>query len=125
MKNISVFCAASRKLDNRYYEEALAFGEWMGKHNKVLIYEDIMMKQSDVFVALPGGIGTLDEIFTVMASNSIGYHAKKVILFNVSGFWDGLLGVLNEMDSKHFINVPLSQYLEVVRSWDELDRLLG
>lgn len=177
MKNISVFCAASRKLENRYYEEALAFGEWMGKHNKVLIYggansglmeavakgvkqqggkvvgviphmleskcrvssyvdeaincknlserKDIMMEQSDVFVALPGGIGTLDEIFTVMASNSIGYHAKKVILFNVSGFWDGLLGVLNEMDSKHFINVPLSQYLEVVRSWDELDRLLG
>lgn len=177
MENISVFCSASRKLDAACYEEAVAFGEWLGKHGKTLIYggansglmeavaqgtkrhggkvigviphmleskcrvsacvdeavncqnlserKDIMMAKSDIFVALPGGIGTLDEIFTVMASNSIGYHTKKVVLFNVSGFWDPLLAVLKDMDQKHFINVPLSQYLIVVRSWDELDTVLA
>lgn len=84
----------------------------------------IMVEQSDVLVALPGGIGTLDEIFTVMAANSIGYHTKKVILFDTHGFWDKLLEMLDEMDRRQFINVPFTHYLAVARSWDELQALL-
>lgn len=53
--------------------------------------KDIMMLRSDVFVALPGGIGTLDELFTVAASATIGYHKKKVILYNMEGFWNQLI----------------------------------
>lgn len=53
--------------------------------------KDIMMLRSDVFVALPGGIGTLDELFTVAASATIGYHKKKVILYNMKGFWNQLI----------------------------------
>lgn len=176
MKNIGVFCAASSCLDAAYYEEARAFGEWMGAHNMTLVYggadsglmesvakgikqkggtvmgvvpriletrrkisnfvdrvipcndlserKNIILEQCDIMVALPGGIGTLDEIFTAMASNSIGYHPKKVILFNLSGFWDKLLGVLYDMDEKHFINTPLDQYLAVARTWDDIERLL-
>lgn len=48
--------------------------------------KDIMVQESEVMVALPGGIGTLDEVFHVMASCSIGYHDKKVIFYNVDGF---------------------------------------
>ena len=48
--------------------------------------KDIMLQESDVMVALPGGIGTLDEVFHVMAACSIGYHQKKVIFYNVGGF---------------------------------------
>ena len=73
----------------------------------------IMVERSDVLVALPGGIGTLDEVFTVMAANSIGYHRKKVVLFALDGFWDGLVAVLQEMDRRGFVNVPLGQYLVV------------
>ena len=80
----------------------------------------IMVERSDVLVALPGGIGTLDEVFTVMAANSIGYHRKKVVLFALDGFWDGLVAVLQEMDRRGFVNVPLGQYLVVARSWGEL-----
>jgi predicted Rossmann-fold nucleotide-binding protein len=75
-------------------------------------------------VALPGGIGTLDEIFTVMAAHSIGYHAKRVVLFDLNGFWDGLYEVLQELDHKHFVNVPLEEYLTVARTWEELYALL-
>lgn len=81
----------------------------------------IMVERSDVLVALPGGIGTLDEVFTVMAAHSIGYHAKRMILFDTSGFWDGLVAVLHEMDARRFINVPLERYLSVARSWEELE----
>lgn len=48
--------------------------------------KDLMLLKSDVVVALPGGLGTLDEIFTVAASSTIGYHNKRVILYNINGF---------------------------------------
>ena len=85
----------------------------------------IMVERSDVLVALPGGIGTLDEVFTVMAANSIGYHRKKVVLFALDGLWDGLVAVLQEMDRRGFVNVPLGQYLAVARSWGELQAVLA
>ena len=85
----------------------------------------IMVERSDVLVALPGGVGTLDEVFTVMAANSIGYHRKKVVLLALDGFWDGLVEVLQEMDRRGFVNVPLEQYLVVARSWDELQAVLA
>lgn len=80
----------------------------------------ILVERSDILVALPGGVGTLDEIFTVMASHSIGYHNKRVILFSLDGFWDGVVEVLQELDRKHFVNVPLDRYMAVARSWEEL-----
>ena len=84
----------------------------------------ILIDRSDVLVALPGGVGTLDEIFTVMASHSIGYHTIRVVLFNLDGFWDGVIEVLHELDRKHFVNVPLDRYLSVASSWEELFALL-
>ena len=50
--------------------------------------KQLMMDQADVFIALPGGIGTIDEVFTVAASATIGYHDKQVILYNMKGFWN-------------------------------------
>ena len=85
----------------------------------------IMVERSAVLVVFPGGVGTLDEVFTVMAANSIGYHRKKVVLFALDGFWDGLVAVLQEMDRRGFVNVPLGQYLVVARSWDELQAVLA
>ena len=59
--------------------------------------KDLLMLHSDVFVALPGGIGTLDEVFTVVASSTIGYHEKKVILYNMKGFWNPLIRMLDDL----------------------------
>lgn len=84
----------------------------------------IMVERSDVLVALPGGIGTLDEVFTVMAAHSIGYHSKRVVLFDLNGFWDGLVAMLRDMDSRSFINVPFERYLTVATSWEELEAAL-
>ena len=85
----------------------------------------LMVEQSDILVALPGGVGTLDEIFTVLAAHSIGYHRKKVIVYNEDGFWDTLLRMLDEMDSRQFMNTPLADSLVVVRSLSELAEQLA
>ena len=49
--------------------------------------KQLMLDESDVFIALPGGVGTLDEVFTVAASFTIGYHHKRVILYNSEAWY--------------------------------------
>ena len=72
----------------------------------------IIVERSDEFYALPGGIGTIDEIFTVAASASIGYH-KKVTLVNVQGFWDSLIALLDDLLKKEMLRGSLNDYIEV------------
>jgi len=79
-----------------------------------------MTEQSDILVALPGGIGTLDEIFHVMAAASIGYHRKKVIFYNEYGFYDELLKTLKTLEDKGFARQPFSTYYEIANTPEEL-----
>lgn len=86
--------------------------------------KDIMLQEADVMVALPGGVGTLDEIFHVMASATIGYHDKKVIFYNVDGFWNDILGFLDRLEELHFAHRPLKSHYAVAGTFEELIRLL-
>ena len=87
--------------------------------------KQLMMDQSDVFIALPGGLGTLDEIFTVVASATIGYHQKVVILFNMKGFWDSLIALLDDLQQRGFVRNEWRQYISVASSLEELATLLA
>lgn|SRR5574344_329168 len=84
----------------------------------------LMMAQSDVVIALPGGLGTLDELFTVAAAATIGYTDKKVILYNINGFWDSLLVMLHEMQQKGFMRESVSEHIVGARSFEELVKLV-
>ncbi|MBR4967392.1 MAG: TIGR00730 family Rossman fold protein [Bacteroidaceae bacterium] len=86
--------------------------------------KDIMLERSDILVALPGGVGTLDEIFHVMAAATIGYHTKRVVLYNVNGFWDSLVATLDEMLQAGFIRGEFERYFSVANGVAELEGLL-
>ena len=86
--------------------------------------KQLMMDQSDVFIALPGGIGTLDEIFTVAASATIGYHQKPVILYNMKGFWNELIALLDDLQAKGMIRGNWRQYIKTADSLEEISRLI-
>ncbi|MCD7901121.1 MAG: TIGR00730 family Rossman fold protein [Bacteroides sp.] len=86
--------------------------------------KDYIIRESEIMVALPGGVGTLDEIFHVMAASTIGYHAKKVVLYNVNGFYNGILAFLDKLDEEHFTRKPLSNYYYVANTYGELLDLL-
>ena len=60
--------------------------------------KDVITEKSEILVALPGGVGTLDEIFHVIAAASIGYHQKKVIFYNEYGFYNELLDALKTLE---------------------------
>lgn len=86
--------------------------------------KDLMLAQCDVAVALPGGVGTLDEIFTIAASASIGYHSKPVILYNMKGFWNSLLAMLDDLKAKGVIRSGFDKTLMTADSMDEMKALL-
>jgi len=63
-----------------------------------------MTELCDGFLALPGGIGTLDELFEAWTWNALGYHAKPFCLLNVHGFWDGLAGFMDHVRDSGFLS---------------------
>ena len=87
--------------------------------------KQLMMDQSDVFIALPGGIGTLDEVFTVAASATIGYHQKPVILYNMKGFWDSLIALLDDLQAKGMIRGNWREYIKTADSIEQITSILG
>ena len=86
--------------------------------------KDIMLEKSDIHIALPGGIGTLDEIFHVVAAATIGYHNKRVVLYNVNGFWDSLLETLDKYNASGFIRGEITRFMLVADNIEELEKLI-
>ncbi len=63
-----------------------------------------MTDLADAFLALPGGIGTLDELFEAWSWNALGYHKKPFCLLNVEGFWDGLIAFIDHAHQSGFLS---------------------
>jgi uncharacterized protein (TIGR00730 family) len=66
-----------------------------------------MFERSDAFVALPGGIGTLEEVVEMMTWAQLGRHSKPILLANVRGFWDPLCALIDHMKQLEFIRPGL------------------
>jgi uncharacterized protein (TIGR00730 family) len=67
-----------------------------------------MFEQADAFVALPGGIGTLEEVVEQMTWAQLGHHKKPILLANIKRFWDPLCALLEHMRELHFIRASLA-----------------
>ncbi|CCV12697.1 TIGR00730 family Rossman fold protein [Mesorhizobium sp. STM 4661] len=63
-----------------------------------------MFEKSDAFVALPGGIGTVEEIVEIMTWGQLGHHRKPIVFGNIKGFWDPMLSLLDHMSAEGFIH---------------------
>jgi uncharacterized protein (TIGR00730 family) len=84
----------------------------------------LMFERSDAFVALPGGIGTLEELVEQMTWQQLGRHTKPVLLANIDNFWEPLLSLLTHMRATEFIRPGLSiDVLKAERVEDILPRL--
>ena len=84
----------------------------------------LMFERSDAFVALPGGIGTLEELVEQMTWQQLGRHTKPVLLANIDNFWEPLLSLLAHMRATEFIRSGLAvSILKAERVEDVLPRL--
>lgn len=70
--------------------------------------KQLMFERSDAFVALPGGIGTLEELVEQMTWAQLGRHNKPILMANIEGFWNPLLALLTHMKDTAFIRANLS-----------------
>ncbi len=83
-----------------------------------------MTELADGFLALPGGIGTLDELFEAWSWNALGYHKKPFCLLNVEGFWDGLIEFIEHAHQSGFLSARRRRQLLVATTPDEALKLL-
>jgi uncharacterized protein (TIGR00730 family) len=83
-----------------------------------------MTDLADAFLALPGGIGTLDELFEAWSWNALGYHAKPFCLLNVEGFWDGLIEFMDHATTSGFLSQQRRAQLLVASTPGEALELL-
>lgn len=84
----------------------------------------LMADLSDAFIALPGGFGTLEELFETITWAQLGIHAKPIGILNVAGYFDGLLSFLDRSFDDGFIRDKYRELYHVADTPDELlDRL--
>jgi hypothetical protein len=83
-----------------------------------------MTDLADAFLALPGGIGTLDELFEAWSWNVLGYHAQPLCLLNVAGFWDGLIEFMDHATVSGFLSAPRRKQMLVAQTPEEALKLL-
>jgi uncharacterized protein (TIGR00730 family) len=81
----------------------------------------MMAERSDAFVALPGGIGTLEEFFEVWTWRQLGYHDKPVGLLNTAGYYDTLMGFLRSAVQQQFMG---DWQMDLIRADGDPHRLL-
>lgn len=70
------------------------------------IRKQMMVERSDAFIILPGGIGTLDEMFEIITWRQLRLHGKPVVIINTDGFWNPLVALMEHMTETGFMRKP-------------------
>ncbi len=83
-----------------------------------------LIERSDIILALPGSVGTLDEVFTVMAANTIGIHDKKVVFWNIDGFWNELYQMFEGLSRRNVVNKPWSDMMVKADTFEEIIEII-
>jgi uncharacterized protein (TIGR00730 family) len=79
-----------------------------------------MYERADGFVALPGGMGTLEELVEISTWAQLGRHNKPIILANIGSYWDPFLTLIDHMRQEQFIRAGLDVHIEVVSEADDI-----
>ena len=82
-----------------------------------------LVDESDILIVLPGSVGTLDEAFCALAANTFGMHEKKVIFWNIDGFYDLLFQFLDTLEGRGVLNKPWSELLYKVNTLEEIKEI--
>ena len=80
----------------------------------------LMAEHADAFVALPGGMGTLEELFEVFTWRQLGLHAKPIALLDVLGYWAGLTAFLDHAEAEGFLRAVHRRTLAIEGDVDAL-----
>ena len=82
--------------------------------------KEMMYAESDAFIVLPGGLGTLDETMEITTWRQLDLHKKPVIILNIDGYWDPLLAMLGSVVAEGFMHNGHLQHFQTVASVEGL-----
>jgi uncharacterized protein (TIGR00730 family) len=85
----------------------------------------LMFDMSDAFAVLPGGFGTLDELFEIITWRMLGLHHKPVVIVNIDGYWDGFQTLIDRVIDEGFARPTTRQHFSVVNSVGRLFDILA
>lgn len=94
--------------------------------DELIVVEDmhvrkrLMFERSDAFVALPGGIGTLEELVEQLTWSQLGQHTKPIVVANINNFWNPFLELLRHMKGETFIRSGLDVHFAVVDTAEQI-----
>ena len=80
--------------------------------------KNLFLEKSDVFIIVPGGIGTMDEFFEILTLKHLKRHSKKIILFNINHFYDKMIEMLHQMHDEGLIRENVLDIFVVADSID-------
>ena len=87
--------------------------------------KELMYKKSDAFIVLPGGIGTIDETFEIMATNILTKSNKLLILLNYNKFWDKLINLIDDNIKQKYSKKEIKNNIKVTTSVSEVFAILN
>ena len=144
---ICMYGAASDRIDSIYINAAEALGKEIAKRHHKLIYgggasglmgacangvlenvrtetmslrKEVMEENADAFVIAPGGIGTFDEFFQILTLTELGRSAKPIIVYNVSGFYDDTIAIIDKLIGMGFIRESVKSLFSVCETPEEV-----
>jgi uncharacterized protein (TIGR00730 family) len=79
-----------------------------------------MAEMADGFVILPGGLGTLDELFEIMTWRQLGLHDKPIVVVNVDGYWASLTSLLDDIVEENYARPEHRDLLRIVETVDDV-----
>lgn len=84
----------------------------------------LLEERGDAFVALPGGLGTFEELFEILVGRVLGYHAKPIVLLDVANYYRPLLAMIDHGIEHHFIRPKVREAFHVSATVDDAIRFL-
>ena len=87
--------------------------------------KQIMEERSQAFIVTPGGIGTYEEFFEIYTLKQLGRHNKPIILFNINGYYDAIVEMLNQTVDQKFMRAESLQLITVVTDADDAVKQLA
>lgn len=115
---------ARRLLDEKVFGRTTVV-EDMHSRKQMMAREVIEGGEGSGFVALSGGYGTLEELMEVVTWNQLGIHGRAIVVFNVDGYWDGLITWVKTAVSHGFVTPPNASILVEARSAEQVVRCLS
>ncbi len=82
--------------------------------------KSLMSKHADMFVILPGGFGTLDEMFEILTWKQLNFHQKPIIIVNINGYWNALIDLINNVIDSRFALEEHRNFVTVINSVKEV-----